>query len=484
MDMTKSFVFLCSIFVTLTQSTPLDDYVNKPDDHYKYEIIGRYHGPAYTNYIINMTSQKWKSDAVSDRSVWWHYLTITIPHKITHIDSAFLFIDGDSNTDSPPLHGDKFVTVTTLLGVSMEAITADLKMVPNQPITYKDDSSKRRRKEDAAVAWTWRKFLENTTDPEIIIELPMTKAAVRAMDTVAEVAKSVLGNFVNRFFVSGASKRGWTTWLTAAVDKRVFAMAPIVMNLLNMQKNLHHHFRSLGGWTFAFKDYYTEDITRKLDSAEFQKLANVIDPLVYKDRYKDIPKVVISTTGDEFFLLDDSDFYFSKLQENTYLRILPNAEHSCIGHIISLMSTLRSFFLTTVMNIPIPKLQWTRSSTKNGGRITLKTDTPPTSVTAFYARTLDGKRKDFRLFVAASQNSTKDKFNPVFWHKKEISKLENNTFTAEFVNPSYGWLAFFIQVSFKGIKDTVLELTTETQIIPETYPYQDCHGTDCFGILV
>ena len=34
--------------------------------------------------------------------------------------------------------------------------------------------------------------------------------------------------------VAGASKRGWTTWTTMAVDKRVFAAIPIVMDILSM----------------------------------------------------------------------------------------------------------------------------------------------------------------------------------------------------------------------------------------------------------
>ena len=32
---------------------------------------------------------------------------------------------------------------------------------------------------------------------------------------------------------SGRLQRGWTTWTTAAVDKRVVGFAPIVMDLLN-----------------------------------------------------------------------------------------------------------------------------------------------------------------------------------------------------------------------------------------------------------
>ena len=35
--------------------------------------------------------------------------------------------------------------------------------------------------------------------------------------------------------MTGASKRGWTTWTIGAVDKRVKAMAPLVLDCLNMR---------------------------------------------------------------------------------------------------------------------------------------------------------------------------------------------------------------------------------------------------------
>lgn len=44
----------------------------------------------------------------------------------------------------------------------------------------------------------------------------------------------------------GSFFKGWTTWTTAAVDKRVFAAAPIVMDMLNLNHNFHNHFTSLG----------------------------------------------------------------------------------------------------------------------------------------------------------------------------------------------------------------------------------------------
>jgi hypothetical protein len=47
-----------------------------------------------------------------------------------------------------------------------------------------------------------------------------------------------------------------------------------------------------------------------------------------------------------------------------------------------------------------------------------------------------------------------------------------------------GWEGFFIQATFPGPDGTELELTTETQIIPDTYPVDDCSGASCIGTLV
>ncbi len=48
-----------SISIYVSNATPLDDYVYKPDDHYRYEILRRYKPEGYTLYVLNMTSQKW-----------------------------------------------------------------------------------------------------------------------------------------------------------------------------------------------------------------------------------------------------------------------------------------------------------------------------------------------------------------------------------------------------------------------------------------
>lgn len=55
----------------------------------------------------------------------------------------------------------------------------------------------------------------------------MVQSVVAAMDAVQSYTSS-RGREIGSFVVTGASKRGWTTWLTAAIDERVKAIIPMV----------------------------------------------------------------------------------------------------------------------------------------------------------------------------------------------------------------------------------------------------------------
>lgn len=65
--------------------------------------------------------------------------------------------------------------------------------------------------------------------------------------------------------------------------------------------------------------------------------------------------------------------------------------------------------------------------------------------------------------------------------------------------PEVGWRAFFLQVrplhvwyvpycwcqvTVKGPRDTVYEFTTQVNIVPDTFPFPECHGAGCRGKLV
>jgi len=51
--------------------------------------------------------------------------------------------------------------------------------------------------------------------------------------------------------------------------------------------------------------------------------------------------------------------------------------------------------------------------------------------------------------------------------------------------PSDGhWVAAFIQAVFPGREGTTLTLTTETIVLPNTYPVEECYDQECYGELV
>ncbi|KAH9499597.1 hypothetical protein Btru_074237 [Bulinus truncatus] len=471
-----------SVVTSQVRATPLDDYVNAPDPTYNYRYLMTITGPDYSIHILNMTSQTWLTNQVTTTPVWWHYVSIIIPSNIVYPDTGFFWISSGSSSDGLPTVKSKHIEMFTAVAVRTGTVCGVINQVPFQPIVFQEDPNRKSRYEDGIIAWTWKKFIENGTNPEILLRLPMTKAVVRGMDTLVDFTKPYTGHDVKKFVIGGESKRGWTTWTTAAVDRRVIGMVPTVMDLLNMQKNLHHHFRSLGGWTFEFEDYYNESVTYNLDSPNMPLMQTVIDPLSYKDRYT-MPKMIVTTSGDEFFLPDDSYYYLDQLPGPTFLRVIPNAEHSMEGHMMSNILAIEGFYLNILENATFPTISWVRSATSTSGKITVKTSVEPSKVTVYYSRTLDGTRRDFRLVVKDPATGGA-KIHPVVWLSKQATKVSPTQYEAQVDTPMIGWAAFFVQLQFPGIKASTLEFTTEVNIIPDTFPYPDCYGTACYGTLV
>lgn len=471
--------------VVITRATPLDDYVWAKDPNFKYEVLRdrTYKGPGFTSFTLNMTSQRWLTDNDTDRSIWWHYLVVNIPDKFDSQmeNSGFLFIDGGSNTDSAPDPTNTFVEFMALVADSTGSVTADLMQIPNEHLMFKGDPLKKSRTEDGIIAYTWRHFIDDPTKPEWLLRMPMTKAAVRAMDVVTDFVKKEVGKDLNQYCVGGASKRGWTTWTTGAVDyKRVKCITPIVLDVLNMVPNLHHHYRAYGGWSFAMEDYYEQNITRDLDHPNTQKMADIVDPISYKDRLT-MPKLIIDSGGDEFFLPDDSHYYLTEMEGPTYVNMLPNAEHSCAGHELQLLFNIKAFYVSVMKGFPLPKVSWVFGSTATGGIIDVTMDTRPILVRYFHAATLSTTRRDFRLLIKGPNGPTPQ---GVLWGHANATRVSDTHYQARVDKPYQGWRAFFIQMTFPGPDGLDLEFTTETNIIPNEFPNENCYGESCYGTLV
>ena len=438
----------------LATGTPLDDYVAAPDDSYSYSVVKTVTGPGYTAYILDMASQSWRSKDEVDRTLWQHWLVIVKPQNAAG-NKALLWINGGNNGGAAPSSPDQML-VTVALGAN--AVVADLRMVPNQPLVFPDGG--RPRSEDAIIAYTFNKCLA-TGDNTWPLLLPMVKSAVRAMDTIQSHLKSLeTGSLdIKEFIVSGGSKRGWTTWLTAAVDKRVIAIMPAVIDVLNMDEQMRHHFSAYGFYSDAIKDYGEMNVFERLDTPEGQALIKIVDPYEYRSRYT-IPKFLMNSTGDQFFLPDSAQFYFHDLLDEKYLRYVPNTDHGLSRSDAS--QSLLVFYQSILIGAPRPKFSW---SVKEDHSIEVKTTTKPTAVTLWQAT--NPKARDFRLEIIGPA-----------WKSSPLSEQGGGTYIAEVPRPEEGWTAFFVQLTFDSGGPIPHKFTTEVHVVPDKLPFAYKLGFD------
>lgn len=314
-----------AVLVLLLQAAPpetaLDRYVKAPDPIFKFELVKTIPGDYHKIYVLNMISQQYLTTDEVNRPIWQHWVTIVKPDKVT-TDIGLLFIGGGDNGNAIP---DQVDPLALEIASATGAVVATLSNVPNQPLTFAGET--RERSEDAIIAYTWDKFLQ-TQDAKWPLRLPMTKSAVRAMDAVSGFVASGAGGNVRiaKYVVCGESKRGWTTWTTAAVDKRVIAIIPEVIDVLNIGPSMRHHYRVYGSYSSELDDYAQLGIMRRANTLEYRNLMKIEEPFEYRERFT-MPKFIINASGDQFFLPDSSQFYFDQLPGEKYLRYVPNANH-------------------------------------------------------------------------------------------------------------------------------------------------------------
>lgn len=433
----------------LQGGTALDRYVAAPDPSFAWRVRAQLPAQGGAATLLEVTSQRWLTEREVDRPLWTHWLTVVRPAEI-RTDVALLYITGGSHERKPPAAAPGWLVD---LARDTGTVAAELRLVPNQPVVFQDDPARKPRVEDDLIAYTWDKYL-HTGDERWPARLPMTKSAVRAMDAITAFAASPEGggHAVARFVVSGASKRGWTTWTTAAVDRRVIAIAPAVIDMLNVEPSFVHHYRAYGTWSEAVQDYVDHGIMDWMGTPEFRALMRIEEPYEYRERLT-MPKLLLNATGDEFFLPDSSRFYIDDLRGETHLRYVPNASHALEKS--DALETLHAFYGAIVASVPRPQLRWTFEP---DGAIRVVTTERPTEVLLWQAT--NPKARNFRL----------DALGPAF-RPTALSPEGPNTWVARAPRPEAGWTAYFVELTFPSGGKYPLKLTTGVRVVPDTLPH-------------
>jgi PhoPQ-activated pathogenicity-related protein len=450
------FVLICALapLARGADYTALDRYVAAPDASFRYTLVGTVNSPGIVAYQIDLVSQTWLTTAEVDKPVWRHWVTVYKPDQLT-TSTAVLFIDGGSNTSSPAPPDPLMM----LLAASAGAVVVDLGQVPNEPLRFAGETQSRT--EDAIIAYTWDKYLR-TGDERWPARLPMTKAAVRAMDAVTDfLAKLPAGALtVKNFVVAGGSKRGWTTWSAAQVDPRVIAIAPLVIDTLNLPEVFESQWQAYGFWAPAVQDYVDMGIMKWFGTPQMAALQEIEDPYQYRQRLA-LPSYQMNSTGDQFFLPDSPRFYFSDLPGEKYLRFVPNTDHGMSS--LSTAANLVAWFRAVTLNYPRPRFYWRADRAE--GTLTVRVVDAPSQVLLW--QTANPKARDFRL----------ETIGPA-WTSTPLTGT-NGVYTAA-VTADKGWSAFFVELTYPGPgvppNDFPLVFTTEVVVTPDVYPFDPPPG--------
>jgi PhoPQ-activated pathogenicity-related protein len=376
----------------------LDAYVAKEDASYQWRKTreGKLGTADYAELIL--TSQTWRD------IVWKHQLHVIRPQS-TPVDCkhALLFITGGRWRDELQNPTGEFQAPTeaqifSSIAEQLKSPIAILQHVPFQPIFG-------GMVEDEIISMTFEQFMR-TGDAEWPLLLPMVKSAVRGMDATQEYCREQWSLNIEDFTVTGASKRGWTTWLTGAVDPRATAIAPMVIDTLNMGPQMKHQLFSWGKYSEQIRDYTERGIQQHIDTPVGDALRAIVDPYSYRERLNQ-PKLLIMGTNDRYWPLDALNLYWDDLGGEKYILYVPNQGHS-IRDFPRVLGSLAALHRHATGEKPLPKLEWEfqeRDGTPGALRLAVNSDETPERVNIWLAKS---DTRDFRDSRWESTEATKN----------------------------------------------------------------------------
>jgi len=250
--------------------------------------------------------------------------------------------------------------------------------------------------------------------------------------------------------ISGASKRGWTSWLTAATgDKRVKAIAPLVIDTLNMPAQAKNQVNAFGKPSEMIKDYVERKLIPIPDTAEAKKLWLMIDPWVYREKIT-VPKMIINGANDPYWPLDALNSYWDDLKGDKWILYVPNAGHDLRERDkdgkpellpMRAVNTLSAFCHCQIFDKKMPKLTWEYTELKN--HLAVKPG-------------LDGGAKAYYLWEAEA--GTRD------FRKSRWDRMGENIVGAAAPYPEKGFKAVFVEAEYElgGLK---FNLSTQLRIL-------------------
>lgn len=446
-------VLLCVLalaaVVCLPTAAGLLEYVAKPDAAFAWSKSGEQNVDGCRVVDLAMTSQVWQG------ITWKHTIRIFIPEQVRY-RAVLLYITGGEP-------GKEEMDFGTALANLSGAAVAILFNIPNQPLfeNWADDAAMasivknlpqgafatvgKGLTEDALIAFTFVKYFETGDDTWPLL-LPMAKSAVKAMDAIQAFARQEYGASVNTFVITGASKRGWTTWLTGAAEAdgdRVKGIAPMVIDTLNIPAQMRHQMETWGAYSEEIDDYTKLGLQQKMESAQGVSLMKNVDPYSYRDRIR-VPKLIINGANDPYWVTDALNVYWNDLVGLKWVLYDPNSGHG-LDDRVRVNNTLSAFVRAVATDKSLPDMNW--KYTEDNGSLKLTLGALPRPAAA-------------RLWVVHSPNLD---FRPQRWEATPMV-AEGDAFVGSVPKPHEDNIAVFGEAEF-SIDNRSFTLSTQVRIV-------------------
>jgi PhoPQ-activated pathogenicity-related protein len=320
------------------------------------------------------------------------------------------------------------------------------------------DSPDKARVEDDIISHLQARY-DRRKNPDALLRLPMVKSGTAAMTAVQQyLAQQEAGRArVDGFVVSGGSKRAWTAWLVGAIDPRVKAIIPIVINVLDVDATTRHHWRAMGYFSPALKDYVDAGlIPGQIGKPGMADVNRIEDPLNYRGwASMRMPKYIINAVGDEYFPPDNTKFSYHLLPQTKRLRMIPNSKHSTAG--TDIMDSITAFYADILNKRPIPDYSWT---VRKDGALVVKAGGQPLAVNLWQGA--NPKARDFRV----------DSIGPKAFTATPLQRRPDGTYVGDIAKPQTGYAAYFVELTYPGLGEHTLKFTTEVYVKPDTLPFR------------
>ncbi|MBZ4767981.1 PhoPQ-regulated protein [Salmonella enterica subsp. enterica serovar Typhimurium] len=425
-----------------------------------YSLLEKKQRPGVMLQRFNLNSQTWSPQGVVSPERWQNGVDIYIPDSAREKNALVVINNGSNNNGSgTPVAPTNFnEEELSRIAIATRTVVISVSNVPNQVLSYQGVTTPLG--EDNSVAYSWKLFIGDTHKyQDASLHIPMAASVSQAFRLAK---KELTQQNINKFIVTGASKRGWAAWLTALSDPDVGAVVPFAMDLLNTQKSLEHMYQSYGkNWPVAFYPYYNQGIDQQVGTDKFARLMRLEDPLTYLntdmgDRLK-IDKYIINASGDDFYVPDNSHFYYGLLPGSKSLRVVPNSTHNGILSVAE--QSLITFVNRFQEKQKLPEITENVQSRGDGKKeLVVNFSEEPVAILQWTAR--NPAARDFRYACDIKYNSV-----PV------SLATGDNTLSISLTTPDSGWQATYIEATFTdGYVATTQVYITPDEKYPETAP--------------